>query len=427
MKKQGCIFLLIFFGYSLAFGQIKVGNEHEIIHPSSLLELESQSQVFVLTKVSQEEMEKIVPLSGALVFNTTKNCLFYYHSTWIPLCELSPDMIESLWSGISNHQHELTAHAHHDIPENSHHDIPAHTHEEIVEHNHQELILQIEGLQNLDLMEGTHEHDIPPHEHDIPSHEHDIPVHEHEPEDHQHSPTSGGSSATATLSPPDSLNLLQLRAASPGALWYANDAGNLSEIKNTAATSLGVFWDDQNARLGVGTTNPTNKMHVAGEIRSQGFSNSNGSENEPSYGFKSDSNTGMFRAAADQLAFSTNGNEVLRMTKLGAVAIGKETANALLDVHGPIATRIDFIDQATATIEDFHSSVVLGINCLQLILPEPNTENKGRTYVIKNASGISLPLNLSYAGSTEINATQSSLPIGVTWLQSDGTHWLQIN
>ena len=246
MKKQGCIFLLIFFGYSLAFGQIKVGNEHEIIHPSSLLELESHSQVFVLTKVSQVEREKIVPLSGALVFNTTKNCLFYYHSTWIPLCELSPDMVESLWSGISNHQHELTAHAHHDIPEHSHpdiaieaathshHDIPAHTHEEIVEHNHEELILQIVGLQNLDLMEGTHEHDIP-------THEHDIPIHEHEPADHQHSPTSGGSTATATLSPPDSLNLLQLRTASPGALWYANDAGNLSEIKNATATSLGIF------------------------------------------------------------------------------------------------------------------------------------------------------------------------------------------
>lgn len=426
MKKQGCIFVLILFGYSLAFGQIKVGNEHEVIHPSSLLELESQSQVFVLTKVSQEEMEKIVPLSGALVFNTTKNCLFYYHSTWIPLCELSPDMIESLWSGISNHQHELTTHGHSDIP--------SHTHEEISEHNHEALTLQIEELQNLVTVGNTHEHEIPVHTHEtpaqeleIPAHTHELPAHQHEAVAHEHSPTSGESSATATLSTPDSLNLLQLRAASPGALWYANDAGNLSEIKNATATSLDVFWDDQNARLGVGTTNPTNKMHVAGEIRSQGFSNSNGSENEPSYSFKSDSNTGMFRAAADQLAFSTKGNEVLRMTKLGSVALGKTTANALLDVYGPIATKIDFIDQATATIEDYHSTVILGSSCLQLILPEPNTENKGRTYVIKNGSGTSIPINIPFAGTFELNATNTSLPVGITQLQSDGVHWQQIN
>lgn len=449
MSKKKTLLISLLFSLSLALGQIKIGNAHEDIHPSSLLELESESQVFVLTSLSQEEMEQIKPRSGALVFNRTKNCLFFYHHSWIPLCELSPDIIESLWSGLSHHTHELEAHSHDSIPSHTH-AIPTHTHEDLVNHSHEtppphtheDLELLLHALQNSETTSITteldipaHTHEIPDHTHEIPDHEHDIGTHEHELVAHQHDipthehpiPPSGGMSHTLSLNPLDSLNLFQFRTATPGALWYAKDSVHLSEIKNATGTALGIFWDDKNARLGVGTTKPTNKMHVAGEIRSQGFSNSNGSKNEPSYSFKSDSNTGMYRAAADQLAFSTKGHEVLRMTKLGGVVIGKTTANALLDVNGPIATKIDIIDQATATIEDHHSTVILGTSCVQVVLPEPNSENKGRIYVLKNGSGISLPLNINFAGPLEINATQSSLPTGITQLQSDGLRWQQMN
>lgn len=435
MSKKKTLLISLLFSLSLALGQIKIGNEHQDIHPSSLLELESQSQVFVLTNLSQEEMEQIKPLSGALVFNRTKNCLFFYHHSWIPLCELSPDIIESIWSGLSYHTHELEAHSHDSIPSHTHEDLVNHSYETPPTHTHEDLELLLHALQNSETSSITTELDIPEHTHDIPAHEHDIGTHEHELVAHQHDipthehtiPPSGEMSHTLSLNPVDSLNLFQFRTATPGALWYAKDAIHLSEIKNATSTALGIFWDDKNARLGVGTTKPTNKMHVAGEIRSQGFSNSNGSKNEPSYSFKSDSNTGMYRAAADQLAFSTKGNEVLRMTKLGGVVIGKTTANALLDVNGPIATKIDLIDQATATIEDHHSAVILGTSCVQVVLPEPNSENKGRIYVLKNGSGIPLPLNINFAGPLEINATQSNLPTGITQLQSDGLRWQQMN
>ncbi|MFK7812920.1 MAG: beta strand repeat-containing protein, partial [Maribacter sp.] len=58
--------------------------------------------------------------------------------------------------------------------------------------------------------------------------------------------------------------------------------------------------------FGVGTapTNPENKFHVLGAIRSEGILNSNGTENIPAYRFSGDTDTGMFWSAADELGFS---------------------------------------------------------------------------------------------------------------------------
>ncbi|MFH6604716.1 hypothetical protein ACEZ3G_14600 [Maribacter algicola] len=70
------------------YGQIKIGDNPQIIDPSSVLELESRERVLVITRVSTAEMNAIMPLRGALVYNTDVECVHYYDGNqWVNLCE----------------------------------------------------------------------------------------------------------------------------------------------------------------------------------------------------------------------------------------------------------------------------------------------------------------------------------------------------
>ena len=80
--------IILFSCFSLAFAQVKVGDNINTIDGSSLLELESTTKALVLTRLSTAEMTAITPLNGALVYNTDINCVHYYNgSTWINLCD----------------------------------------------------------------------------------------------------------------------------------------------------------------------------------------------------------------------------------------------------------------------------------------------------------------------------------------------------
>ncbi|UWX54145.1 hypothetical protein NYZ99_14130 [Maribacter litopenaei] len=87
--------------------QIKIGDNPRTIDPSSLLELESNSRVLVITRVSTAQMESIVPQRGGMVYNTDRECIHYYDgSQWINLCDavsfsITNDPIENLRSTIA--------------------------------------------------------------------------------------------------------------------------------------------------------------------------------------------------------------------------------------------------------------------------------------------------------------------------------------
>ena len=95
--------------------------------------------------------------------------------------------------------------------------------------------------------------------------------------------------------------------------------------------------------VGIGTTNPLYKLHVNGSAYVDGtlyvenvadvdeIQADDGSATDPSFTFRSDTNTGMYIAAADTLAFSTNGTERVRVTSTGNVGIG--TTNPLYKLH----------------------------------------------------------------------------------------------
>tara|TARA_R110002051_G_scaffold43769_1_gene89319 strand:- start:2131 stop:6144 length:4014 start_codon:yes stop_codon:yes gene_type:complete len=73
---------------SSVFGQIKIGDNPQNIDSSSILELESSSKVFVITRVTSLEMEAITPQRGGMVYNMDTECINYYDGTqWINLCD----------------------------------------------------------------------------------------------------------------------------------------------------------------------------------------------------------------------------------------------------------------------------------------------------------------------------------------------------
>ncbi len=78
-------FLLLTSNYLTA--QIKIGDNPDTIDSASLLELESSNRAMVLSRVTSTQMQAIVPLQGALVYNTDLSCVFYFDgNSWSNLC-----------------------------------------------------------------------------------------------------------------------------------------------------------------------------------------------------------------------------------------------------------------------------------------------------------------------------------------------------
>jgi hypothetical protein len=413
---------LFFIGLTLLFScissaQVKIGGDPETIHPQSLLELKSQTKALILTVVTDNEMRSIRPLSGALVYNIDQNCLFYYHQRWMPLCEFTPPTTPTpaSFQNISENNFLFTSSSGEqtliEVPpiNHQHENIPT----AILSHTHE----------NENFALNTHTHDFPLTT--TTSHTHEIPDYALIDHSHTTSITTDTTNSNQGLHPRDSLQLNQFRQGTTGSLWHTQSNGVVGEIKNTSLSTLAMFWDQDKQRLGIGTTNPTNKLHVAGEIRSQGFSNSNGSQNEPSYSFKSDTNTGIYRAAADQLAFSTKGQEKMRLTKEGHLAIGISATNSFLEVNGALSLKITQSHTQTATLNENHHTIILYEEVQTIVLPLAS-ENKGRVYCLKNLSGHDVYTDLPFIGLSYGAMTENIIPQGVTWIQSDGEHWQQI-
>ena len=424
---------LFIFGWmllcSFSSAQVKIGGDPKIIHPHSLLELKSNTKALVLTVVTDLEMQAITPLNGALVFNIDQGCVFFYHQRWMPLCEFTPPTTPTparfqnisennfLFTSSSGEQTLLEVPSINHGHENTLTDVISHTHETenyaLYNHSH--------ATQNFAL--NTHTHDFPLTT--TASHTHDYSNFASIDHSHNLSNTTDTTNPYQGLNPLDSLQLNQFRQGIKGSLWHTESNGLVGEIKNKSLSELAVFWDQDKQRLGIGTINPTNKLHVAGEIRSQGFSNSNGSQNEPSYSFKSDTNTGIFRAAADQLAFSTKGQEQMRLTKEGHLAIGISATNSFLEVNGALSLKITQSHTKTTTLNENYHTVILYEEVQTIVLPIAS-ENKGRVYCLKNLSGHEVKTNFPFIGLSYSAIAEDVFPLGVTWIQSDGEHWQQI-
>ena len=95
-----------------------------------------------------------------------------------------------------------------------------------------------------------------------------------------------------------------------------------------------------NNDVGIGTTNPTSKLHIVGNTLVTGVSTatsivvgSGGTAGAPSISPSGDSNTGIFFPSADTLAFSEGGVERARIDSAGKVLVGTEATNRFVSLH----------------------------------------------------------------------------------------------
>ncbi len=81
------LLFLLLFGFCIAHSsraQVKIGDNPQTIDAASVLELESTDKVLVITRVTTAQMNAIVPLQGAMVYNTDLQSVHYFDGAqWV--------------------------------------------------------------------------------------------------------------------------------------------------------------------------------------------------------------------------------------------------------------------------------------------------------------------------------------------------------
>jgi hypothetical protein len=149
----------------------------------------------------------------------------------------------------------------------------------------------------------------------------------------------------------------------------------------------------QNGNVGIGVTNPNNRLDVSGNIISSGtidagtqfLGNASDTATAPSYSWTGDTNCGIFRPGTDEIGFTTNGTEKMRILSNGNVGIGTSNPLARLEVannqggqHGRI--RFDanvssgYTCNINATDDGFNIGNESNIRPLRFLLGSSNIE-----------------------------------------------------
>jgi hypothetical protein len=130
-----------------------------------------------------------------------------------------------------------------------------------------------------------------------------------------------------------------------------------------------------------------------------------GSVSAPAYTFLSDSNTGIYRAASDQLAFTTGGSERLRIDASGEVGIGTATPEYTLDVYP---------SSGTSWVRARSSDTYAGF-----ILDRGNTTSNG--YIMYKTAGS----GDWYMGMIGAGGSNSDFAISTSYSSPDGKFYIE--
>jgi hypothetical protein len=121
-----------------------------------------------------------------------------------------------------------------------------------------------------------------------------------------------------------------------GSVFFAATNGVPSENNNQ------FYWDNTNNKLGVGTNSPTNKLEVSGTIGTQGILISNGTVGKPSFTFKNDTDTGIFRPNfEDEMGFAAGGIE--------AIHIEEDSNKTLVTIKHTIKLEEQLLDETNSS------------------------------------------------------------------------------
>ena len=115
----------------------------------------------------------------------------------------------------------------------------------------------------------------------------------------------------------------------------ANSSNDDWKKTGNAGTTPGTNFigttDAQDLRFKTGGTDRLNVSNTSGQLQTYTL----GSATDPSYSFQTDSNSGIYSAAADNINITTGGTERVRIDANGNVGINK-TATEKLDVNGNV-------------------------------------------------------------------------------------------
>jgi hypothetical protein len=211
---------------------------------------------------------------------------------------------------------------------------------------------------------------------------------------------------------------------SPGTpLHISRDAGSSTFTRFTREDLTDESWDqriDAGGTLEIrsvtdaGTTvlNAFQLEHATGNLTLKGWIRSeSGSAGDPTYSFSNDTNTGMYLATTDELAFSTAGAGRMRIDPDGNVGIGYTTPKTKLHVKGGIAPTS--VPAAGATPAESASLLNVGDGYIQA------QRNDGTT----TTYDLLLNPNGGNVGIGTTDPTASLHVVGVGYFQADGAQF----
>ncbi len=439
LRKIGLLVWLFCMNTLLA--QVKIGENPNVIDEASILELESASRALVISRVSAAEMQGIAPLQGAIVYNTTDQCVFYYDGgTWNNLCSNSGINLSFVDNGDGTYTIDIGNGpvTFNGAPESISTLVDngdgSYTYTDetggettIVSSGSGGTIITDNGDGTYTVNDGAN----PPFTFDGAPESVTTLV---DNLDGTYTYTNETGAETIIVTGVGGLT------GTPGSVFFASDTGVPTE--NNAE----FFWDDVNQRLGIGTTDPDNELEVNGLIKTLRAQAGAGTVGFPGFHFTNNSNSGMFGILPGEIGLAASGQELIRLSSDQRVGIRVANPQATLHVGGDLIvdgtvttgsgtvyakniTTSRTIRRETDTkvaLTDADHTIILEATVAQLSLPGPSEANKGHIYIIKDLGGPITGLNIPYRDvyNQQVFEIRTAK---VLWLQSDGTEWQQIN